>query len=45
MHALGVLHSVRKVRYLREIGRVEVLWLMTCVKERNSLVAYLFNVE
>ena len=43
VHALGVVHSVKKVKYLREIGSVETL--MSTSKKGNSLVAYLFNVE
>lgn len=43
---MGVVHSVRKVKYLREIGIVvEAFCLVMCVKKKNSLVAYLFNVE
>jgi hypothetical protein len=46
---LGVVHSVRKVKYLREIGSVVEAFLIdgvwVCVIERDSLVAYFFNVE
>ena len=47
VHALGVVHSVRKVKYLREIGSVRGTLIDddVCVKERDSLVAYLFDVE
>jgi hypothetical protein len=31
VHALGVVHSVRKVKYLRELENVEAFWLMIYV--------------
>ena len=40
MHAFGVEHSVRKVKYLEQIQRREA-----CEGGKNVLVAHLFDVE